>query len=169
MSIPRIIERLIDIVGPDGVFHQPSDLIVYEYDGSVDGAVDTARPVAVVLPRTAEQVSGVVKLARQEGIPVTPRGAGTGLSGGAVAQAGGIVVALTRMDKVLEIDPIDRTALVEPGVINLELSEFTAGQGLFFAPIPPASGRDDRRQCRRELRRTALPEIWRYHQPCTWT
>ena len=69
MSIPRIIDRLIDIVGPDGVFHQPSDLIVYEYDGSVDGAVDTARPVAVVLPRTAEQVSGVVKLARQEGLP----------------------------------------------------------------------------------------------------
>ena len=136
MSIPRIIDQLIDIVGPDGVFHQPSDLMVYEYDGSVDGAVDTARPVAVVLPRTAEQVSGVVKLARQEGLPVTPRGAGTGLSGGAVAQAGGIVVALTRMDKVLEIDPIDRTALVEPGVINLELSEFTAGQGLFFAPDP---------------------------------
>jgi glycolate dehydrogenase FAD-linked subunit len=136
MSIPRIVDRLIDIVGPDGVFHQPSDLIVYEYDGSVDGAVDTARPVAVVLPRTADQVSSVVKLARAEGVPVTPRGAGTGLSGGAVAQAGGIIVALTRMDKVLEIDPIDRTALVEPGVINLELSEFTAGQGLFFAPDP---------------------------------
>ena len=136
MTNPRIIDRLIDIAGTDGVFHQPSDLIVYEYDGSVDGAVDTARPVAVVLPRTAEQVSRIVRLAKAEGLPVTPRGAGTGLSGGAVAQAGGIVVALTRMDKVLEIDPIDRTALVEPGVINLELSDFTAGQGLFFAPDP---------------------------------
>jgi glycolate oxidase len=136
MTNPRIIDRLIDIAGADSVFYQPSDLIVYEYDGSVDGAVDTARPIAVVLPRTAEQVSRIVKLAKDEHLPITPRGAGTGLSGGAVAQAGGIVVALTRMDKILEIDPIDRTALVEPGVINLELSDFTAGHRLFFAPDP---------------------------------
>jgi glycolate oxidase len=136
MSHPQIIDELTAIVGSDGVFHQPSDLIVYEYDGSVEGAVDIARPVAVVLPTTTDQVSRVVQLARRSGLPVTPRGAGTGLSGGAVAQAGGIVIGLSRMDRIIEVDPIDRTALVEPGVINLELSEFTASSGLFFAPDP---------------------------------
>jgi glycolate oxidase len=136
MNQTTLIERLIQIVGPEGVFHQPSDLIVYEYDGSVDGAVETARPAAVTLPTTTEQVSAIVKLAREAKLPVVPRGAGTGLSGGAVAQQGGIIIALTRMTNILEIDPIDRTALVEPGVINLELSEATLSSGFFFAPDP---------------------------------
>jgi glycolate oxidase len=136
MNQPQVINELETIAGAGAVFHKPSDLIVYEYDGSVDGAVETARPVAVVLPSNAEQVSRIVQLARRYNLPVTPRGAGTGLSGGAVAQAGGIVIGLSRMAKVLEVDPIDRTALVEPGVINLELSEFTANQSLFFAPDP---------------------------------
>src|SRR3954468_24591076 len=136
MDQTNVVERLTQIVGPAGVFHRPSDLIVYEYDGSVDGAVETARPAAVTLPTTTEQVSAIVKLARQAGLPVVARGAGTGLSGGAVAQQGGIIIALTRMDKILEIDPIDRTALVEPGVINLELSEATIPFGYFFAPDP---------------------------------
>jgi glycolate oxidase len=136
MERATLIDRLQHILGPDGVFHRPADLLVYEYDGSVDGAVDTATPAAVALPTTAEQVAAVVKLARQEGLPVTARGAGTGLSGGAVAQQGGIIIALTRMDRIIEIDREDRTALVEPGVINLELSETTAPHGYFFAPDP---------------------------------
>jgi glycolate oxidase len=136
MTHQRIIGELIAIAGTDSVFHQPSDLIVYEYDGSVDGAVETARPVAVVLPRTTQQVSDIVKLAKRENLPVTPRGAGTGLSGGAVAQAGGIVIGLSRMNQIIDVDPIDRTALVEPGVINLELSEFTNPYGFNFAPDP---------------------------------
>ncbi|MGH2559571.1 MAG: FAD-binding oxidoreductase [Thermomicrobiales bacterium] len=136
MNQSRLIERLQQIVGSDGVFHRASDLLVYEYDGSVDGAVETAAPVAVTLPRTAEQVAEIVRVARQANLPVVPRGAGTGLSGGAVAQQGGIIVALTRMDRILEIDQVDRTALVEPGVINLELSEATLPGGYFFAPDP---------------------------------
>jgi glycolate oxidase len=136
MDHPALIERLQRIVGPQGVFYRPADLLVYEYDGSVDGAVETARPLAVVLPTTAEQVAEVVRLAAAEGLPVVPRGAGTGLSGGAVAQRGGIIIALTRMNRILEIDREDRVALVEPGVINLELSEFVQPDGYFFAPDP---------------------------------
>jgi glycolate oxidase len=136
MDRVSLIQKLTQIVGADGVFHRPSELLVYEYDGSVDGAVDTAAPAAVTLPRTTEQVAAIVRLARQNHLPVVARGAGTGLSGGAVAQSGGIIIALTRMNRILEIDPIDRTALVEPGVINLDLSETTLPSGFFFAPDP---------------------------------
>ena len=136
MERQHLLDELQRIVGDGAVRHRPVDLLVYEYDGSVDGAVDTAAPAAVVLPRTTEQVAAVVKLARRAGLPVVARGAGTGLSGGAVAQAGGIIISLTRMTRVLDVDPIDRTALVEPGVINLELSELVRGDGFFFAPDP---------------------------------
>ena len=136
MDRTTLIDRLERILGPGAVFQRPADLLVYEYDGSVDGAVETAMPAAVVLPTTTEQVAAVVRLANEAGLPITARGAGTGLSGGAVAQQGGIIVALTRMDRILEIDREDRTALVEPGVINLELSETTLPGGHFFAPDP---------------------------------
>ena len=136
MSTTALVRRLEQIVGADAVFSHPSDLLVYEYDGSVEGAVDLARPVAVALPTTVEQVSAIVRLANEHDVPVVARGAGTGLSGGAVSQTAGIIVALTRMDRVLEIDPVNRTAMVEPGVINLELSELTTPYGLFFAPDP---------------------------------
>ena len=136
MDHTTLVDRLQRIVGNDSVFARPSDLLVYEYDGSVDGAVETATPAAVALPTTAEQVSAIVRLAREAGLPVVARGAGTGLSGGAVPQQGGIIVALTRMNRVIEIDREDRTALVEPGVINLELTEETLDHGFFFAPDP---------------------------------
>ncbi|HEU5431675.1 MAG TPA: FAD-binding oxidoreductase, partial [Thermomicrobiales bacterium] len=136
MDSATLIDRLTQICGADGVFHHPTDLLVYEYDGSVEGAVDTAAPVAVALPRVTEQVAAIVRLANEAGLPVTARGAGTGLSGGAVAQRGGIVVSMTRMNRVIDIDREDRTALVEPGVINLELSETTGPHGFFFAPDP---------------------------------
>jgi glycolate oxidase len=132
----QLIADLQHVVGKDAVFHSPSDLLVYEYDGSVEGAVDLARPVAVVLPRTPQQVAEVVKIGKQAGLPIIPRGAGTGLSGGAVAQTGGIIVALTRMDQILSVDYENEIALVEPGVINLELSDFTGRKGYFFAPDP---------------------------------
>lgn len=131
-----LIEQLISVVGIQGVRHRPTDLLVYEYDGSVDGAVDTAAPIAVVLPTTTEQVSAVVKLAARFDLPVVARGAGTGLSGGAIAQQGGIIIALTRMDRILDVDAVSRTALVEPGVINLELSDHVRSEGMFFAPDP---------------------------------
>jgi glycolate oxidase len=136
MDRQRLLDALERIVGPGGIKHRPVDLLVYEYDGSVDGAVDTAAPMAVVLPRTTEQVAAIVCLARDAGVPVVARGAGTGLSGGAIAQQGGIIISLTRMTQVLEVDPVDRTALVEPGVINLELSDGVRDRGMFFAPDP---------------------------------
>jgi glycolate oxidase len=132
----RLISDLQAVAGTDAVFHNSSDLLVYEYDGSVEGAVDMARPIAAVLPRTPEQIAEIVRIAKREHVPVIPRGAGTGLSGGAVAQAGGIIVALTRMDRIILVDYENETALVEPGVINLELSDFTGEQGYFFAPDP---------------------------------
>ena len=136
MDRQDVLEELERIVGPGGIRHRPVDLLVYEYDGSVDGAVDTAAPMAVVLPTSTEQVAAVVRLAARAGVPIVARGAGTGLSGGAVAQAGGIIVSMTRMGRVLAVNPLDRTALVEPGVINLELSQLTQEQGFFFAPDP---------------------------------
>jgi glycolate oxidase len=131
-----LIERLQRIVGPEHVVHHHTDLMVFEYDGSVDAAIESAKPVAVVFPDSAEQVAAIVLLARDAEIPIVPRGAGTGLSGGSVAQRGGIVIATTRMQRILEVDHIDRTALVEPGVINLELSEYVQPDGFFFAPDP---------------------------------
>ena len=131
-----LISQLQAIVGNDSVFHSSSDLLVYEYDGSVEGAVDTAMPAAVVLPRTTEQVAAIVQVARAAGLPVIPRGAGTGLSGGAVAQEGGVIIALTRMNAIVSVDYENETAVVEPGVINLELSDFTGRRGYFFAPDP---------------------------------
>ena len=136
MDRNTLLSDLERIVGSEGLRHRPVDLMVYEYDGSVDGAVDTAAPAAVVLPTTTEQVVAIVKLARRAGLPVVARGAGTGLSGGAIAQSGGIIIALTRMDKVLKVDRLERTALVEPGVINLELSDLVKPDGFFFAPDP---------------------------------
>ena len=136
MNGQSVLQELEHIVGPAGIRHRPVDLLVYEYDGSVDGAVDTASPMAVVLPTSTEQVAAVVKVARRARIPVVARGAGTGLSGGAIAQTGGIIISLTRMERVLNVNTLDRTALVEPGVINLELSQFTEQQGYFFAPDP---------------------------------
>jgi glycolate oxidase len=136
MDQAALLDELQRIVGVDYVRHRPIDLMVYEYDGSVDGAVDTARPFAVVLPKTTEQVAAVVQAAYRAGLPIVARGAGTGLSGGAVAQKGGIIVALTRMDRILEVSTEDRTALVEPGVINVELTEEVSPLGYFFAPDP---------------------------------
>lgn len=136
MDRNQFIAKLQELCGNQNVKFEPADLLVYEYDGSVDGAVDTERPLAVVLPTRADQVAGVMALAHSSGVPVVARGAGTGLSGGAVARGGGIIIALTRMDRVLRVDPVSRTALVEPGVINLELSQSVDSDGMFFAPDP---------------------------------
>ncbi len=132
MSNSDLISDLVAIVGAPNVVHKPEDLIVFEYDGSVDRAI----PTVVVLPRTTEEVSGVVKTAGTHGVPVVARGAGTGLSGGAIAEHGGIVVALTRMTGILEIDEVNRLAVVEPGVVNIDLTAAASKYGLYYAPDP---------------------------------
>jgi len=128
----QLIRELGEVVGEAYAVHEPEDLLVFEYDGSVDKAL----PLAVVLPASTREVSEVVKAAARHGVPIVARGAGTGLSGGAVAEQGGIVVALTRMTRIVEIDPDNRLAVVEPGVVNLDISKAAARYGLYFAPDP---------------------------------
>ena len=133
MPLPSsVVEELRRIVGRESVIDSANDLRIFERDASIEGAL----PDAVVLPSTTEQVAGVIKVAAKHKIPVVPRGAGTGLSGGAVTIRGGIALQVTRMRRILEIDPVAQTALVEPGVVNQELSLVAASHGLFYAPDP---------------------------------
>ena len=128
----RIVKMLEAIVGRSNVVYHPEDLLVFEYDGSIDRAM----PDAVVFPSSTGEVSEVVKLAYRESLPVVARGSGTGLSGGAIASLGGIQIALTRMGRVLEVDAVNRLATVEPGVVNLDLDHLAHRYGLRYAPDP---------------------------------
>jgi glycolate oxidase len=119
-------------VGTASVLTQPAELLTYELDAGMDMAV----PDAVVLPSTAAQVCAVFQVARKWRLPVVPRGAGTGISGGAIAEHGGIVIGTSRMDRILSIDPNNMRATVQPGVRNTALSEAAAPHGLFYAPDP---------------------------------
>ena len=127
-----LLNELRAVVGDTYVVHTPEDLIVYEYDGSVDKAT----PAAVVIPNSTEEVSQVVKIARRYDAPIVARGAGTGLSGGAIAERGGVVISLTRMTNILEIDVENQLAVVEPGLVNVELTEAASKHGLYYAPDP---------------------------------
>ena len=127
-----LIAEFKTIVGDEYVIHEPEDLIVFEYDGSVDKAL----PLAVVLPSSTDEVSRVVRAASRRRTPIVPRGAGTGLSGGAVAEHGGVVLALTRMTRILEVDVDNRLAVVEPGLVNLDLTTHVSRYGLYYAPDP---------------------------------
>jgi glycolate oxidase len=127
-----VLRELQEIVGEANVVHRADDLRIFERDGSIAGAL----PDAVVLPATTQEVARVVRIAARHDLPVVPRGAGTGLSGGAVTLRGGIALQLSRMRRVLEIDPRSRTALVEPGVVNYDLQQAAARHGLFYAPDP---------------------------------
>jgi glycolate oxidase subunit GlcD len=115
------------------VLSRPEDLLAYEADALT---LSAHPPDAVVLPDTTDEVVGVVRACRAAGAPFVPRGAGTGLSGGAVAACGGVVIECSRMDRILEVHPEDRYAVVQPGVINAELSRAVARHGLFYAPDP---------------------------------
>ena len=125
-------QQIHDLLGPRGYLDRPEDLMLYEYDGSQD----KARPDVVVFPRSTEDVVAIVKIARDHGIPVTGRGAGTGLSGGSIPREGGILVAFARMNRILEIDLDNERAVVEPGVVNLDITLAVQGQKYFFAPDP---------------------------------
>jgi glycolate oxidase len=133
--LPRaeLIRQLEAALGAGTVLHRPEELMLYEYDGS---ALDLATPDVVVVPATTDEVAAAVRIGAAAGWPVVPRGAGTGLSGGSVAAAGGLVVALTRFSRVLRIDPENRLAVVGAGVVNTDLSELAAPWGLHFAPDP---------------------------------
>lgn len=121
------------IVGADACVSSPEGLFVYECDAFTLGST---RPALAVLPRDTEQVSQVVKACRRFGIPFVPRGAGTSLSGGAHAVDGAVIIECSRMKRILSIDPTDRIAVVQPGVVNSDLSEAAAPHGLCYAPDP---------------------------------
>jgi glycolate oxidase len=125
-------QRLTDALGPDAVKTAAEDLAVYAFDAYTDGRL----PSAVVLPASTRDVSAVVAIARDCGEPVIARGAGTGLCGGAVPIAGGVVISFARMNRILSLDVRNRRACVQPGVVNLDLSRHVASDGLFYAPDP---------------------------------
>src|SRR6059036_1478553 len=127
-----LIKHLRKIPGDRAVLNLPQDLMLYEYDGSVD----KAQPDCVVLPSNARQVVAIVKLAHEHRLPIVGRGAGTGLSGGAIAREGGIMIGFSRMNRILELDLDNERAVVEPGVVNLDLTLAVQGQGYFYAPDP---------------------------------
>jgi glycolate oxidase subunit GlcD len=131
--MPALLDTLRAIVGPGALLSRPEELLVYEADGLT---LQAHPPDAVVLPRTTEEVVAVVRACAAAGVPFVPRGAGTGLSGGAVAACGGVVIECSRMDRILEVHPEDRYAVVQPGVVNAELSRAVADRGLFYAPDP---------------------------------
>ena len=115
----------------------PSDLVVYECDAYT---IEKARPDAVVFPHSTQQVAEVVRLCNRHDVPVVPRGAGTSLAGGCLPVGGGVVVMLTRMKRILQIDLRNRLAAVEAGVLNLQLTQALAGTGYHFAPDPSSQG-----------------------------
>ena len=128
----RLLHDLKKLLGPEAVLHKPEELLLYEYDGSIE----VARPDCVVFPRSAADVSQIARLANRYKVPLVGRGAGTGLSGGALARQGGIIISFSRMNRILEIDTENQRARVEPGVVNADLSLAVAAAGLHFAPDP---------------------------------
>jgi glycolate oxidase len=132
MANPSLIRELQRELGREWVLHAPEDLLVYEYDATIERGL----PDAVALPARAAQVAAAVRIARKHNVPVTARGAGTGLSGGAIPCDGGIVIVTARMNRTLEVDPENRLAVVEPGVVNQDISHAVAGYGLYYAPDP---------------------------------
>jgi glycolate oxidase len=132
MDDKALIDRLKEIVGPDYVLSSEMDLILYGYDASLQ----KAKPDVIVLPDSTEEVSKVVALAHKEKVPILARGSGTNLTGGTIPIKGGIIVHLSRMDRILEIDIPNRRVTVEPGVITLDLQNLMLEKGFVYQPDP---------------------------------
>ena len=126
------IQDLQRALGSRAVLHRDQDLLLYEYDGSID----KGRPECVVFPRTTDEVVRVVKIAAEYDVPLVGRGAGTGLSGGVIPTRGGIMIGFSRMNRILEIDCENECAVVQPGVVNLDITRAVQSQGYYYAPDP---------------------------------
>src|SRR5215469_18185014 len=133
MLQPSVVEQLCKIVGTEGVFTDDEEVRTYESDGL---ASYRQKPELVVLPQTTEQVRDVVRLCNRERIPFVPRGSGTGLSGGALPVSGGILIVLSRMRDILSVDLVNQRIVVQPGVINLWVTQRVAPSGYYYAPDP---------------------------------
>ena len=132
MIAPAALEDIRRIVGPDAVLHRSTDLSLYEYDGSIE----KGRPDVVAFPRVTEQVVDLVRAAAKHKLALVGRGAGTGLSGGTIPVEGGLMIAFARMNKILEIDIENECAVVQPGVVNLDITRAVAPSGYYYAPDP---------------------------------
>ena len=132
-----LIDRLRAIVGAQNVLTERPDLLVYECDGFT---IEKNQPEVVVFPTTTDQIVRIVKVCNEENVPFLARGAGTSLAGGCVPVGGGVMIALARMKKILEVDYANRFAVVEPGVVNKWLSDQCKDRGFHFAPDPSSQG-----------------------------
>jgi len=132
-----LVSQLRARLGPENVLSAPSELAAYDCDALT---VERQPPAAVVFPRSTRQVVDVVRICGRHGAPVVARGAGTGLAGGCLPARGCVLVMLTRMNRILKIDLRNRMAVVEPGVVNLQLARALAGTGFHFAPDPASQG-----------------------------
>ncbi|MBV9381492.1 MAG: FAD-binding protein, partial [Streptosporangiaceae bacterium] len=133
LTIEGLVPRLAAIAGRENVITDPLELRTYECDGLTS---HRAVPALVVLPATAEETAAIVALCAAAGVPFVARGSGTGLSGGALPREDGVLIVMSRMRRIIEIDPVSRRAVVEPGVTNLSVSKAAAPYGLFYAPDP---------------------------------
>ena len=132
MDKQKLIQQLKEIVGADNVLSSDVDLELYSYDASLD----KARPDAVALPNSTEEVSRIMVLAHQEKIPILGRGSGTNLTGGTIPVKGGIIIHFSRMNRIVEVDLPNRTVTVEPGIITLDLQNEMLKKGFVYAPDP---------------------------------
>ena len=126
------IAAIEGVVAARACLRRPEDLKLYEYDGGVDKSL----PDIVAFPDSTEQAAALVKIARDHNLPIVGRGAGTGLSGGAIPRAGGLVISFARMNQILEIDATNERAVLQPGVVNLDITLAVQDRGYFYAPDP---------------------------------
>jgi len=132
-NAPQLVDQLRAIVGEDGVVSKPEELLVYECDAYT---LEKNLPNFVALPKSTEEVVAIVKLCAKQNIPIIPRGAGTSLSGGVLAVTGGVMITLSRMNRILSVDHRNRRALVEAGCVNAWITNAVKPRGLLFAPDP---------------------------------
>src|SRR5262245_4609564 len=137
IALPPLIDRLRAAIGVENILAARSDLLVYECDGFT---IEKNSPDVVVFPRDTADVVEIVKICNATGVPFLPRGAGTSLAGGCLPVGGGVMIVLTRMKRILEINLRDRYAIVEPGVVNVWLTNALKGTGYHYAPDPSSQG-----------------------------
>ena len=133
----ELLERFRRLLGDDGVLASRDELMVYECDGYV---VEKKSPDVVLFPTTTAEVAEIVRICNQFDVPFVPRGAGTSLAGGCLPVGGGVMVSLTRMNQILEVNLQDRYAVVEPGLVNVHLTQHLKGTGFHYAPDPSSQG-----------------------------
>ncbi|MFO0863358.1 MAG: FAD-linked oxidase C-terminal domain-containing protein [Gemmataceae bacterium] len=136
-AVMTLVDRLKQVVGADGLLASASELVVYECDGYT---IEKNKPDVVVFPTSTDQIVRIVKICNELGVPFLPRGAGTSLAGGCLPVGGGVMISLTRMKRILEVNTRDRYAVVEPGVVNLWLQNHLKGHGYHYAPDPSSQG-----------------------------